>query len=159
MSKGNDYQHHICAALSRVRLCNPVDCSPLGSCPWGSPGKNAGVGCQALLQGIFPTQGLNPSLLVPCIAGGFFTAEPLGKPLKEAKTKLNIMMKARSFLVMQVKNPSIATETRNHEMHQKGRVFLTYVYKPQESQKRTRTRRLCSEGRPSNREGTLFPKL
>ena len=25
-----------------------------------SPGKNTGVGCHALLQGIFPTQGLNP---------------------------------------------------------------------------------------------------
>ena len=29
-----------------------------------SPGKNTGVGCHALLQGIFPTQGLNPSLLL-----------------------------------------------------------------------------------------------
>ena len=28
-----------------------------------SPGKNIGVGCHALLQGIFPTQGSNPSLL------------------------------------------------------------------------------------------------
>ena len=28
-------------------------------CPWDSPGKNAGVGCHALLQGIFLTQGLN----------------------------------------------------------------------------------------------------
>ena len=27
-----------------------------------SPGKNIGVGCHALLQGIFPTQGLNPGL-------------------------------------------------------------------------------------------------
>ena len=27
--------------------------------PWDSPGKNAAVGCHALLQGIFPTQGLN----------------------------------------------------------------------------------------------------
>ena len=26
-------------------------------CPWNSPGKNTGVGCHALLQGIFPTQG------------------------------------------------------------------------------------------------------
>ena len=26
------------------------------------PGKNTGVGCQFLLQGIFPTQGLNPGL-------------------------------------------------------------------------------------------------
>ena len=32
-------------------------------CPWDSPGKNTGVGCQAFLQGIFPTQGLNLSLL------------------------------------------------------------------------------------------------
>ena len=27
-----------------------------------SPGKNTGVGCHALLQGIFPTQGSNPGL-------------------------------------------------------------------------------------------------
>ena len=26
-------------------------------CPWDSPGKNTGVGCHALLQGIFPAQG------------------------------------------------------------------------------------------------------
>ena len=26
-------------------------------CPWDSPGKNTGVGCHSLLQGIFPTQG------------------------------------------------------------------------------------------------------
>ena len=31
--------------------------------PWDSPGKNTGVGCHFLLQGIFPTQGLNPRLL------------------------------------------------------------------------------------------------
>ena len=29
----------------------------------GFPGKNTGVGCHFLLQGIFPTQGLNPGLL------------------------------------------------------------------------------------------------
>ena len=32
-------------------------------CPWDIPGKNAGVGCHFLLQGIFPTQGSNPSFL------------------------------------------------------------------------------------------------
>ena len=31
--------------------------------PWDSPGKNTGVGCHVLLQGIFPTQGLNLCLL------------------------------------------------------------------------------------------------
>ena len=32
-------------------------------CPWNSPGKSTGVGCQSLLQGIFLTQGSNPGLL------------------------------------------------------------------------------------------------
>ena len=32
-------------------------------CPWDSSGKNTGVGCQALLQGIFLTQGSKPCLL------------------------------------------------------------------------------------------------
>ena len=41
-----------------------MDCSPPGSSVHrDSPGKNTGVGCQALLQGIFPTQGSNPGLL------------------------------------------------------------------------------------------------
>ena len=31
--------------------------------PWNSPGQNTGVGSFSLLQGIFPTQGLNPGLL------------------------------------------------------------------------------------------------
>ena len=30
--------------------------------PWNSPGQNTGVGSFSLLQGIFPTQGLNPGL-------------------------------------------------------------------------------------------------
>ena len=38
-----------------------MDCSPPGSSVHGdSPGKNTGVGCHALFQGIFPTQGSNP---------------------------------------------------------------------------------------------------
>ena len=32
-------------------------------CPWDSPGKNIGVGCHALLQGTFLTEGLNLCLL------------------------------------------------------------------------------------------------
>ena len=32
-------------------------------CPWNFPSKNSGVGCHFLLQGIFPTQELNPHLL------------------------------------------------------------------------------------------------
>ena len=30
--------------------------------PWNSPGQNTGVGSHSILQGIFPTQGVNPGL-------------------------------------------------------------------------------------------------
>ena len=56
-----------CAVLCSVAqaclpLCNPMDCPPGSSVRGDSPGKNTGVGCHALHQGIFPTQGLNPGL-------------------------------------------------------------------------------------------------
>ena len=40
-------------------------------CPWNSPGKNTGVGCHALLQGIFPTP--RDWTQVSGFASGFFT--------------------------------------------------------------------------------------
>ena len=43
-----------------LTLCEPMDCSLPGSSVHGnSPGKNTEVGCHALLQGIFQTQGSN----------------------------------------------------------------------------------------------------
>ena len=46
---------------SCLTLCYPIDCSPPGSSVHGgSSSKNTRVGCHALLQGIFPTQRLNP---------------------------------------------------------------------------------------------------
>ena len=49
---------------SCLTLYDTVDCSlPDSFCPWDFPGKNTGVGCYFLLQGIFPTQGSNPCLL------------------------------------------------------------------------------------------------
>ena len=49
---------------SCATLHNPMDCSLPGSSSMGgdSPCKNTGVGCHALVQGIFPTQGLNPGI-------------------------------------------------------------------------------------------------
>ena len=43
-------------------LCDPKEPTRLLSL-WSSPGKNTGVGCHFLLQGIFPPQGLNLGLL------------------------------------------------------------------------------------------------
>ena len=51
--------------LSWVRLCPNRLYSP-----WDSPGQNTGVGCHALLQGIFPTR---DQIQVSHIASGFFT--------------------------------------------------------------------------------------
>ena len=46
---------HAKSLQSCLTLCDPMDCSLLGSAgPWNSPGKNTRVGCHALLQGIFP---------------------------------------------------------------------------------------------------------
>ena len=67
-------------AQSCLTLCDPVDCSPPGSSVMDSPGKNTGVGCHPLLQGLFLTQGSNPYLLGLLLAGGFFTTTPPGKP-------------------------------------------------------------------------------
>ena len=47
-----------------LTFCTPMDCSLPGSSVHGdSPGKNTGVDCHSLLQGIFLTQGSNPGLL------------------------------------------------------------------------------------------------
>ena len=71
-------------------LCDPMDCSPPGSSVHrDSPGKNTGVCCHALLQGIFQSR---DQTQVFCIAGGFFTVWatregggngwlPIGSPL------------------------------------------------------------------------------
>ena len=50
--------------LSRVRLfATPWTVAPQAPLSWDSPGRNTGVGCRALLQGIFLTQGSHPCLL------------------------------------------------------------------------------------------------
>ena len=48
---------------SCLTLHDPLDCNPSVSSVHGIPGKNTEVGCHALLQGIFPTQGSNLGLL------------------------------------------------------------------------------------------------
>ena len=51
-------------SLSRIRLLRLDGLSPARLlCPWDFTGKNTGVGCHFLLQGIFPAQESNPGLL------------------------------------------------------------------------------------------------
>ena len=60
---------HVCVQARSVARLGPTLLRPHGLqpirllCPWNSPGKNAGVGCHFLPQGILPTQGSNPSPL------------------------------------------------------------------------------------------------
>ena len=61
-------------SLSCVRLfATPWTVPTRPLCPWNSPGKNTGVGCHSLFQGIFPTQ-------VSCSAGR--ESELPGKPMQ-----------------------------------------------------------------------------
>ena len=54
---------HNCG-FSCVRLCGASGLQPARFlCPWGPLGRTTGVGCHALLQGIFPIQGSNLGLL------------------------------------------------------------------------------------------------
>ena len=51
-------------SLSHVWLfATPWTVAGQAVCPWDFPGKNTGVGCHSLLQGVFPTQGSNWHLL------------------------------------------------------------------------------------------------
>ena len=63
-------------------LCDPARLL----CAWDSPGKNTGVACHVLLQGIFLTQGSNPHLL--CLLywqTGSLPLAPPGKPTQYCK--------------------------------------------------------------------------
>ena len=75
-------------AQSCLTLCNPIHCSPLGSSVHGdSPGRNSGVGCHALLQGIFPTQGSRDSTLQV----DSLPSEPPGKPMNTGVGSLSLL--------------------------------------------------------------------
>ena len=82
---------------SCLTLCDPMDSSPPVSCVHGdSTGKNTRVGCHTLLQGIFPTQGIEPtSLMSPALAGVFLIVNKLlpGKPTIRQEPNLVLIRK------------------------------------------------------------------
>ena len=71
-----------------------MDCSPPGSSVHGdSPGKNTGVGCFVLLQGIFLHPGIEPApLMSSALAVGLLTTSTTWEALKSNLTveKTNI---------------------------------------------------------------------
>ena len=57
--------------------------------PWDSPGQNTGVGSLALLQGIFPTQGIEPRF--PALQADSLPDEPQGKPQNTGLGSLSLL--------------------------------------------------------------------
>ena len=75
-------------------LYDLMDYSPPGSSVRGDfPGKNSRGGCRALLQGIFPTQGLNPGL-PHCKLLLYHLSH------QEAMTNLDSTLKSRDVLLL-----------------------------------------------------------
>ena len=92
---------------SCLTLWDPVDCSLL-FCLQNSPGKHTGVGCHALLQRLFPTQGSNLGLLhcrqiltvwatmeAPTVSRGTY------KYKRGKKTRMNLVMLDEKLLKKQ----------------------------------------------------------
>ena len=84
---------HMCVHgyMRLLQLCltlQPCGFQPASlHCPWDSPGTNTGVGCHALLQGIFLTQGSNRSLLhLLHRQVGSLPLVPPGKPASPSPT-------------------------------------------------------------------------
>ena len=92
---------------SCLTLCNPKNDSPPGSSVHGdSPHKDTGVGCQAFLSEIFPTQGSNLHLLglLHCQVGSLPLAPP-GKPtyvISSSQKPLEIGTRTTSILEKKV---------------------------------------------------------
>ena len=78
-------------------LCDPMDCSLWGFSVMGFSRQEYWSGLPFfLLQGIFPTQGLNPRLLCLCTAGRFYTHWAIGEALP--RPWVLIKQKARNCL-------------------------------------------------------------
>ena len=85
---------HVCSVAQSCPTLRPHGLEPIRLlCSWGSPGKNTGVGCHFVLQGIFLTQGSNLRLL----HWRFFTTEPPIAAAKRGpgKERIPYMLKAR----------------------------------------------------------------
>ena len=94
----------LCLVLSHSVLSHslqPHGLQPTGSSIHGnSPGKSTGVGCHALLQGIFPTQGSNPGL--PHFKQILYWLSSPGRPYWTSRSYLRPFHKVSLLLEMLV---------------------------------------------------------
>ena len=88
-------------------------------CPWDSPGKDTGVSCHFLFQGIFPTQGSNQwvestSPVIPALADRFFTNKPPGKPAGPCWLPLKMMTFENNFDIIHSQLSSTGPQSVSH---------------------------------------------
>ena len=76
-----------CRLSLKVKVAQ--SCPTLCNSLWNSPGQNTGVGSPSLLQGISPTQRLNPGL-------PHLPAEPPGRPKNTGEGSLSLPFSSRS---------------------------------------------------------------
>ena len=81
----------VLSCFSCVRLCNPMDCSLPGFSVHGMLQAGIWSGLPCLPPGTHIS-------CVSCIAGGFFTAESLGKPLNTLKSMFILLGKYENVL-------------------------------------------------------------
>ena len=112
---------------SCLTLCNPMDCSLRFLCPWNSLGKNTGVGCHALLQGMFLTQGEKPHLLrlLHWQVGSFITSD-----IWEAQFKNTGGKNKSEWILSPLFKSYMSDSSRMNQKHQfrKPRVTLYVPY-------------------------------
>ena len=81
-----------------LALYDPVECLPVTSVHGNSPGKNTGVGCHALLQGIFQTHGSNTFLL--CVLHWQMGSLPIAQPGKPFTLLTNVNNTLQTIVTM-----------------------------------------------------------
>ena len=105
MSRINKILHDACCSVTSVvseSLCRyGLQLSRL-LCPWDSPGKNTGVGCHFLLQGIFLTQGSNLCLLHFLHCRQIFYTSTAWKILRSYLNVRKFTVKVKYFIHKQI---------------------------------------------------------
>ena len=115
-----------------LTLCDPVDCSPPGSSVHGhSPGRNTGVGCHALHQGIFLTQGSNSCLfcLLHWQVGSLPLSHPGNPSLWQDQESNPSLTKSHALSVIQFYLSNGQPKLRRLILHFMGRLQFSLLYK------------------------------
>ena len=84
---------------SCLTLCNPVDCSPLGSSVHRFSRQEYQSGLPCPPPGDLPNPGIElKSFMSPALTGGFFTLAPPGKPQEGITEAMNCILRIQKIL-------------------------------------------------------------